>query len=287
MWELVVPAVASLVGGLFSGSGQDAAGKEQSKASQQQLALVEGQYKDQRNLQRPNYLTSGNAMNMLAAQYGLPAQDYGAAYGAGASGNDQQWSSYLAANPDLQQEWSRLQTQSKNPFTSAEQYAQWHWQNNGQQEGRTLPAMQAGAGAPGGSGANPLASFWNSPQGEIATKGFLGVDAPEVQGAFASGGKALSGSATKALYDRGQARASTGYNNYLSGLGNLAGLNSTTLNQMGNASSNYSSGSSNALANLGNAKGNAATGAYNGLASGISGALGAVNDYGKKNWGWG
>lgn len=42
--------------------------------------------------------------------------------------------SYFAANPDVAQEWTRVQNEGR--FGSPDEYAQWHFQNYGQGEGR-------------------------------------------------------------------------------------------------------------------------------------------------------
>lgn len=40
------------------------------------------------------------------------------------------------------------------------------------------------------------------------------------------------------------------------------------------------------MTNAGQAKGNALASGYAGLTQGVSGALGALNTFGKTNWGW-
>lgn len=288
MWNLVIPALASLAGGALAGEGGKQAANAQNKAAQDQLNLYKRMYEDQRSLAKPGYMTGGAATNLLAAQYGIGPQNYAAAYGAGGTGADDQWSAYLSSNPDVASEWSRLSTQGKNPFSTPQEYAQYHYQTFGQKEGRQLPQvnqptdpnMPNGGVSQGGGTSNPLNAFWDSPQGQIATKGFLGVDAPGVAGAFGAGGKSVSGAATKALYDRGQARASGAYNNYLTGLGNLAGMGGS--NQLTTIGNNYATNAGNAIGNAGNAKANALSSAYQGWGQGISGAVGAASDYFKR-----
>ena len=373
---LLVSAGSSLFGGYMSGQGSKKAADASSAAAQQQLELYRQIYGDQRALAMPNYLTGGNAMNLLAAQYGLPSQNYskavqgggsygGSGYGAGgfvpsaennwgagqavqghsggggsnalasaagaaigsflpipggaqigaflgglvrnggdnwktlATGAPQgfDYAKYMEA-PDLAAEWSKKDVQSLFGG-NRDAYANWHYNQFGRNEGRQLselpgadttqqPVGDGGSGpvAQNGGTSDPLAAFWASPHGQLAEKGFLGVDTPQVQGAFATGGKALSGAATKALYDRGQARASGGYNNYLTGLQNLAGMSTGAMQQLGDAGTNYSSGASNALFNAGQAKAKGLQSSYDNLNQGISGTIGAFRDYGKKNWGW-
>ena len=233
----------------------------------------------------------GSAANALAGIHGLPTQNFEAAYGAGASGADDQWAGYLAANPDVAAEWSRLQTQSKSPFQSAAQYAQYHYNTFGKNEGRELPtpsAAPAGASQTGSGNAlaNPMAAFEASPYAKIAISGFRGVDVPEVNGAFATRGKVLSGAKDIALDERGKARLGGAFNEYANGLRSIADMNQTASSQIGGAASSYGVNAGNAMIAAGEAKGNALASGYKGLEQGISGALGAVNEYGKKNWGW-
>lgn len=282
MWAEIVGALASLAGGALSSSGASAVGKAQEKAAKDQLAFQKQQYGDTRNLLKPQYLQSGDAMNLLSKQFGIGPQNYGAAFGAGSSGADDQWSAYIRQNPDVAAEWSRLQTQSKNPFSSEQEYAQYHYNTFGKNEGRQLPTVDYGAQTAAGTGTggattatNPLDAFWASPYGELATKGFLGVDAPGVAGAFGAGGKSVSGAATKALYDRGQARAEGAYTNYLNGIQSLAGMSPT--GQLVSSSQNYTNGATTAIGNAGAAKANALNGAYSGWGNGINGAINSLS----------
>lgn len=291
IWQFIIPAVASLAGGYLSGQGEAAAANEEAKAAKNTLGLQRDIYQDQRQLARPGYMTGGAATNILAGQFGIPGQDYGAAYGAGTTGQDDQWNSYLQANPDVAQEWSRLQTQGKNPFGSAAEYAQYHWNTYGQKEGRQLPQQNTQSPQPVAGGAaagpmNPLKGFMDSPYGQIATSGFRGVDVPEVNSAFARGGKVLSGAQSIALDERGKARLGGAYTDYTNGLRSLAGMNQTASSQVSGAAQNFGVNAGNAMQNIGTAKGNALAGAYQGIGQGISGALGSVMDFGKKNWGW-
>lgn len=290
MWNLIIPAVASLVGGALAGEGGKAAAKAQQSAADQNVALQRDVYQDQRNLARPGYMTGGSAANALAAISGLPAQDYAAAYGAGASGADDQWASYLTANPDVAAEWSRLQTQGKNQFQTPAEFAQYHYNTFGRNEGRTLPTATPAAAGPGGTSANalasPMAAFEASPYAKIATSGFRGVDVPEVNSAYARGGKVVSGAQSIALDERGKARLGGAYTDYTNGLRSLAGLNQTASNQVGGAASSYGANAGNAITAAGDAKANALGSAYKGLGQGVSGAVNALGEFGKKQWGW-
>ncbi len=107
-------------------------------------------------------LKSYNPGGANAGMPGGPGNGPGTATGApGAS----QWAQYLMKYPDLMAEWTKLGSNPKNTFKTPDEYAQWHWTNYGQKEGRSLPGSAptpdpgAGAGAAaGGGGGNPLLS---------------------------------------------------------------------------------------------------------------------------------
>lgn len=285
MWNLIIPAVASLVGGALAGEGGKAAAKAQQSAADQNVALQREVYQDQRALAAPGYLTGGAAANKLANAFGIAPQDYSAALGGGSS-NGSQWNAYLTANPDVMAEWNRISGDPGNTYKDSADFAQQHYQRHGQAEGRALPAAPSGVGAMPNALADPMAEFSASPYGKIATSGFRGVDVPEINGAYARGGKVLSGAQSIALDERGKARLGGAYNDYTNGLRSLAGMNQTASNQVGGAASTYGANAGNAMMAAGEAKGNALSSAYKGIGQGISGALGAVNEYGQKNWSW-
>jgi hypothetical protein len=247
---------------------------------------------------------------MLAGMYNIAPQNYEAALsggGYGSGGQQGQYSAYVASSPDLNAEWQQLVRNPKNPFKSIDEYGQYHWQTFGQSEGRQLPGMSGGGsgstpqrygvggdGQPmatgptpsGGSGSNMLDQFWQSPFGQLATKGFLGVDTPDVQGAFATGGKALSGAQSIALQERGQARAQGAFGNYLGGLQGLAGMAPTSAANVSNAGSSYGSQAGSNMIEAGKARSGAYSNMLQGVGQGVSGAVDGVVKYGQKKWGW-
>ena len=208
------------------------------------------------------------------------------------------YAGYMAA-PDLQAEWAKPDVQSLFGGNQ-DAYANWHYNKFGKGEGRQLnstaaPTSGTGTGGTGGTGgagtganalADPMAGFMSSPYGKIATSGFRGVDTPEINGAYARGGKVLSGAQSIALDERGKARLGGAYGDYTNGLRSLAGLNQTASSQVSSAAGTYGANAGNANTAAGQAKGNALSSAYGGIAQGISGALGGLQDFGKKKWGW-
>lgn len=306
MWSLILPAVASVAGGALAGAGAREAGNKAADAADAATGLQRDIYQDQRGLSRPGYLTGGAATNMLAGMYGIGPQNYETAFdggGYGSGGQQGQFSAYVASSPDLNAEWQQLVRNPKNPFKSIDEYGQYHWNNFGQSEGRQLPGMSGGGGsapqrygvggdgqpiatgpAPsGGTGGNMLDNFWQSPFGQLATKGFLGVDTPEVQGAFATGGKALSGAQSIALQERGQNRAQGAFTNYLSGLQGLAGMAPTAAANVSSAGSSYGAQAGANMLEAGKARANSYGNMLAGIGQGVSGAIDTIVKYGQKN----
>lgn len=299
MWNVIIPAAASLIGGALQGSAAKEAAKIQSQGYDAATALQEKTYADQRQLAGPSYLTGGAATNMLASMYGLPAQDYAAAYNGGGGfgaddyGQSDQWSGYLSSNPDVYDYWKQ-NAKLREQFPNANEFAQYHYANFGQQEGRALPSVSSpsvpsssnGLATAAGGGGFDMAQFWNSPYGQLATQGFRNIDTPEVRGAFAAGGKGLSGAQQKALDDRGRDRAGGAFGDYTNGLRSLAGLAQTGASQLASAGSNYAQNAGNLAMGAANARASGYSGQMNGLANGLSGAINtAIENWPKKKAG--
>jgi len=366
VWDLILPAVASLAGGYLSGQGAKAGGDATANAAKDATELQRQIYYDQRGLAKPAYLTGGAAANKLAAIYGIAPQNYNQAFMGGNNYGLSTTGNMLSANLGAGQpvaghsggggnygleggligglirkggdNWQTVATQApagydyeaymKSPGLEAEwakpdvqalfngnrdAYAYWH-ANGGVLNGKpswaanmeylkevtsknpnfasdqsTMPVggTQQEAMTGGNKLLSPMEEFTASPYGQMAISGFRGVDTPEINGAFARGGKLLSGAQSKALDERGKARMGGAFNDYTNGLRAMAGMNQTASSQIGSAAGQYGANAGNNMILAGQAKGNALAGAYQGYANGISGALGAVNDYGKSNNWWG
>lgn len=205
------------------------------------------------------------------------------------------YDAYFATDPGLAKEWGKADVRSLFGG-NRDAYLNWHANGGGGAWAKNeLPKLASaqpstGGATTGGTGANaladPMAGFMSSPYGKIATSGFRGVDTPEINGAYARGGKVLSGAQSIALDERGKARLGGAYNDYTNGLRSLAGLGQTASSQASSAAGTYGANAGNANTAAGQAKGNALSSAYGGIAQGISGALGGLQDYGRKQWGW-
>jgi hypothetical protein len=366
MWDLVISAAASALGGYLSGQGAEAAGKAEANAANAATELNRQIYNDQRALSLPGYYTGGAAANKLAALYGIAPQNYGAAalgsmasngnmlssnlgagqavagHSSGGSGN--QWGglgtqsgsgglltgigSALGINkpdnwqtvateapagydytaylqqPDLAAEWAKPDIKAlfgNNP----DAYANWHYNQFGKNEGRTLnPTTGASTGTDTGTGtgtdtttggttqggtqaaSDPLGEFMSSAYNKLATE-TSAIDFGKIKGQLGAAGKSLSG-AGEGRYAKTLAGNRYGaFGDYTNGLRSMAGMNQTATSNIGSAGATYGSNAGQSIMAAGQAKGNALAGAYKGYGDGVAGSIGAVNDYGKKNWGWG
>jgi hypothetical protein len=299
MWNLIIPALASLAGGYLSGEGSRKSGKAQQDAANQTTALQKQIYMDQRGLAAPGYMTGGAASNKLAALFGIAPQDYQAAYGGGGggavNGQSDQWSSYLASNPDVMDYW-KSNAKLREMYPNANDFASYHYANFGQQEGRQLPTAQAektnmpvgGAeqmqGGAGGA-SNPLAEFYASPYAKLATTISDG-QFDQIKGNLGAAGKSISGAA-EGRYAKTLAGNTYGaFGDYTNRLADLAGMNQNSSQLAAQAGSNYGVNAGNSMMKAGDARANALSSAYKGYGTGISDAIGGVLDYGNKNKWW-
>jgi hypothetical protein len=171
--------------------------------------------------------------------------------------------------PDLAAEWAKPDTQALFGGNS-DAYANWHYNQFGKNEGRTLNPTasqdqtpqgngQAGNSFSAGASTDPLQAFWNSPDGQLAKNQFLTIDNPAIKGAFATAGKSLSGAQQKALADRGAAMGGNAFNNYRGGLERMAGYGSAASSNAQNAGNSFANSASNIMQNTGLVNANAAT----------------------------
>jgi hypothetical protein len=308
MWDQVVKfatdnagaligAGASLAGGYLSGQGGQAAAGAQQDAANQTTALQRQIYMDQRGLASPGYMTGGAASNKLAALFGIAPQDYQAAYGGAGggavNGQSDQWSGYLASNPDVMDYW-KSNAKLRQMYPNANDFASYHYANFGQQEGRQLPTAgdtkstmpTGGAQQMQGGASNPLAEFYASPYAKLATT-INDQQFDQIKGNLGAAGKSISGAA-EGRYAKTLAGNTYGaFGDYTNQLANLAGMGQTSSQLASNAAGNYGVNAGNSMMQAGNAKANALTSAYQGYGQGVSAALGTVNDYGKQQKWWG
>lgn len=342
MWDLILSAGASLLGGYLQGQGASAAGEASADAANSATALNKQIYGDQRALFTPAYLTGGAAANKLAALYGIAPQNYEAASQSGLNSSGNLLSSSLGGGQPVAghsggggqnmlmplvrnggDNWSTIATEAPagfdynaywndNPdFATAtngwnkpenqalfggnrDAYLNWHYNNFGKAEGRTLKPLSTGTtttgtttGATGTTqtAADPMADFMGSMENRLATQ-MSDIDFGKIKSQLGAAGKSISGAGEKRYAKTLAGNRYGAFGDYTNGLRSIAGMNQTASSQIGNAGSTYATNAGNSMMAAGQAKGNALAGAYKGYGQGISGAVGAVNDYGKSNWGW-
>lgn len=229
---------------------------------------------------------SGAAMGSAAGPWGALA---GAAVGAFTRSDVDNWKTLATQseqgydwneffnrpeNADLRAEFSKPDVQSLfngNP----EAYASWwkrEFDGGNNEAGRIVNKTAATPGGTtpgttGGTGTNGLATggtpdvqttIQNNPIYKAAVDGFTGVnglggDRQAIDGAYARGGKVMSGAQTKALHDRGTARASGAVNTIYGNYAGMAGVGSQTAAQQNTNATNMGVTSGAAIANRGDA----------------------------------
>jgi len=284
--------IASVIGGGLSAAGSVAGANAQADAAKDSAAVQKQIYEDQARRNEPWRQTGLNALNFQNAWLGLPGvSDNGASFGGsdrligGGDGGDQ-WTAYLNANPDLQAEWSRLTTQSKNQFKNPQEYAQWHYNTMGRNEGRQLPEVstptQEETQAASAAGqANVWDTIKRNPLWTAATEGFLGVDVPEVNASFATGGKLLSGAQSKALQDRSTARSYNALGDIYNQYGGMSGSGFQATQSTNQAAGAMGSNVGNSMMARGNALASGYAGVGNAVGNAINGASNAYFMYGQ------
>lgn len=222
-------------------------------------------------------MRAGNALQGLLGVNNYPT---GAATG-GALGGGQDWSAYLAANPDVAAEANRVVRSGE--FASPTDYAAWHYQHYGQGEGRAVSAL-GGTPATGAGGvtANPQ-SAWDTFRNSTNYQWRFGQGQKALELSSLPGGSFDSGQTRKATIEYGQNFASNELGAYMDrlaqqqqlGLAGASALAGVSQNMVGavTANNNASAGAAaNAALNAGQARSNM----WGGIASGIGTAVGAL-----------
>jgi hypothetical protein len=197
--------------------------------------------------------------------------------------------------PDLAAEWAKPDIKALFGGNQ-DAYANWHYNQFGKNEGRTLAPMadktnmpvggaqQMQGGAMGGT-SNPLAEFYASPYAKLATT-INDQQFDQIKGNLGAAGKSISGAA-EGRYAKTLAGNTYGaFGDYTNRLADLAGMNQTSSQLASNAAGNYGVNAGNAMMKAGDARANALSSAYKGYGTGISDAIGGIVDYGNKNKWW-
>jgi hypothetical protein len=190
--------------------------------------------------------------------------------------------------PDLQAEWAKPDIKALFGGNQ-DAYANWHYNQFGKNEGRTLAPMAdtkgtmptGGAQQMQGGASNPLAEFYASPYAKLATT-INDQQFDQIKGNLGAAGKSISGAA-EGRYAKTLAGNTYGaFGDYTNQLANLAGMNQTSSQLASNAAGNYGVNAGNAMMKAGDARANALSSAYQGYSQAASGVAGAAADYFRK-----
>jgi hypothetical protein len=194
--------------------------------------------------------------------------------------------------PDLAAEWAKPDIKALFGGNQ-DAYANWHYNQFGKNEGRTLASMTdtkstmptGGAQQMQGGASNPLAEFYASPYAKLATT-INDQQFDQIKGNLGAAGKSISGAAEGRYAKTLAGNTYDAFGDYTNQLANLAGMGQTSSQLASNAAGNYGVNAGDSMMQAGNAKANALTSAYKGYGQGISDAVGNVVDYGNKNKWW-
>lgn len=262
-------AIGAIAGVAGSVIGASSSNKGASKAADATLAAAQQNNALQREIYNRNeatlspFVNSGTtAGNYLNAFLGLPTQATSSGFNA---------AGYLAANPDVATGYN--QTADKNQFKTVNDYAQWHYDNYGQGEGRTNGGSVTPAVTQDQS-RNAFSSYLNN--SDYAYQSALGGQ--QVSGNYSGLGTLQSGASLKALQDR-QNNINQGYQtNWLSQLANQQGVGLSAGSALAGVGQSYANASNSNTSNAANAAANAAIikGQNNPFASGLGFLSGTI-----------
>lgn len=240
---------AAVVGSAVVGAGASAyaankGAKAQTKAAEKANATLQQTQGQIRQDLLPYNEAGQAATQSLNRLLGLSTGGQGA--GGGVSAPD--WSAYVANNPDLQSEFSRVGA-SFGGDPSA--YAQWHWQNFGQREGRQLPMAGGASGGAGLAGPNAIqASLESLPGYQFArTQGLKAT-----QNAAAARGLGVSGAALKGAAKFATGLADQTYGDQVNRLQNVATMGQNAAAQTGSMATTNAGNIANNITGIGNAQ---------------------------------
>ena len=190
--------------------------------------------------------------------------------------------------PDLQAEWAKPDIQALFGGNQ-DAYANWHYNQFGKNEGRTLAPMAdtkstmptGGAQQMQGGASNPLAEFYASPYAKLATT-ISDDQFNQVKGGLGAAGKSISGAAEGRYADIFRKNTYGSFQDYTNQLNSLAGMGQTNSSLASGAAGQYGANAGNSMLQAGNARANALTSAYQGYGQGLSAAAGSLGDMFKK-----
>lgn len=137
----LVSAGASVLGGILSGQAAKKAAKIQAGAQQSARQAQEKAYAQIKQMQDPYIQAGYTGLEALTGRLGLPTEAVSGAVGKTAPQGAFDAKAYLEANPDVQAQFGQLSPDNmRNNLgidPSPEAFAQWHYGQYGQFEGRS------------------------------------------------------------------------------------------------------------------------------------------------------
>lgn len=265
----VCRVAAAVIGSAVVGAGASAYAANKGAKAQTKAANQANQTLQQTQSQIRQDLLPYNEAGQAATQslnrlLGLSTGGGGGGGSANISAPD--WSAYMAANPDIQAEFGRVGSSFGGDPAA---YAQWHYQNFGQSEGRQLPMVGGVSNGTGGLTAGPnaiQASLESLPGYQFArTQGLKAT-----QNAAAARGLGVSGAALKGAAKFATGLADQTYGDQVNRLQNVATMGQNAAAQTGSMATTNAGNIANNITGIGNAQaasniamGNAASSAAN------------------------
>lgn len=240
-----IGAAGAVGGAVISSNASKSAAKANQQAADQATAL-QRETRDMNIQTLAPWQQSGMAANnQINALLGLNVPQAQPGQMGGAN-----WNAYLQQNPDVMQGFQ----QTGQAFGSPQEYAAWHYQNYGQNEGRQFPGQMGAQGTTTDSARAAFDQFRNSTGYQFR----LGQGMDAVNSGYAGRGMIKSGDAMKAINDYGQGMASAEFGNYMGLLQGQAGAGLSAANAQAGVSTNAANNMGNIALQNGSNQANAA-----------------------------
>lgn len=193
-------AAGNAISGSKASKNANKAADAQVAVARENNALTKDIYEQNKGTLQPFVNTGVAAGNLLNDFYGIstPTTTY--------TTGSPDYAGYVSSNPDLKAEYARVAGQFGNDMSA---YGQYHYNNFGKSEGRTLPGVQTNTTGGTGSGGSAKSAFANY----IANSDYAFQQATgnnEVNSGYAGAGTVQSGAAMKAL-ERYRQNLQSGY----------------------------------------------------------------------------
>lgn len=233
---------SAVVGAGASAYAANKGAKAQTKAANQANQTVQQTQAQVRQDLLPYNQAGQAATTSLNRLLGLSTS----APGGGVSAPD--WGAYLNSDPALMAEYNRVAPSFGNDPNA---YAQWHYQNFGQSEGRNLPMVGGATGAGQGTGPNAIQASLESLPGYQFDRA-QGLKA--TQNAAAARGLGVSGAALKGAAKFATGLADKTYGDQVTRLQNVATMGQNAAAQTGSLATQNAGTISNNITGIGNAQ---------------------------------